>query len=123
MSFRFKRIDHIQLAAPRDTEPEARQFFSGVLGFEEVEKPEALRKNGGVWFAFGDQQIHVGVEEPFHPAEKAHPALEVDDLDALLQHLDEHRVPYQSDEKLPGAKRIYLSDPFGNRMEVLEWIN
>ncbi|WP_411954857.1 VOC family protein [Alkalibacillus sp. S2W] len=122
MSFAFKRIDHVQLAAPKDSEDEARQFFAGVLGFQEMDKPEALKANGGVWFAFGNQQLHVGVEEPFYPAEKAHPAFEIKGLEAFKQHLDEKRVTYAVDDKLPGANRIYVHDPFGNRLEVLEWL-
>ncbi|MET3683185.1 catechol 2,3-dioxygenase-like lactoylglutathione lyase family enzyme [Alkalibacillus flavidus] len=123
MSFTFKRIDHVQLAAPRQSEAEARQFFAGVLGFDEIEKPDALKANGGVWFAFGDQQLHVGVEESFYPAEKAHPAFEITGLDAFKQHLDDNLVTYTEDQKLPGAKRIYVHDPFGNRLEVLEWLD
>ncbi|WP_188207205.1 VOC family protein [Alkalibacillus aidingensis] len=122
MSFAIKRLDHVQLAAPRDTEDEARQFFSDVLGFIEIEKPDELKKRGGVWFEFGDSQLHIGVEEPFSPAKKAHPAFEVTDLEALMTQLDQHHVSYQHDDKLPGAKRIYTTDPFGNRLEILEWL-
>lgn len=123
MSFRFKRIDHILLSAPRNSEDEARKFFRDVLGFEEVEKPENLKERGGVWFEFGGYQVHIGIEEPFSPAKKAHPAFEVTGLDDLMKHLDEQNVPYIKDENLPGAKRIYVNDPFGNRIEILEWIN
>ncbi|WP_026688530.1 VOC family protein [Alteribacter aurantiacus] len=122
MPFEFKRIDHVQLAAPKGSEEEARRFFAGVLGFEEVEKPEVLRKRGGAWFEFGSIQVHIGVEESFSPAKKAHPAFEIDNLDGLIEHLDHHAVSYKKDEDLPGAKRIYLDDPFGNRLEILEWI-
>ncbi|MFD2638066.1 VOC family protein [Piscibacillus salipiscarius] len=121
MSFTFKQIDHVQLAAPRGSEDEARAFFIDALGFEEVEKPEALKKNGGVWFQRGDIQIHIGVEEPFNPAKKAHPALEVTNLDELMKHLEGKGVAYKQDNKLPGADRIYVTDPFGNRIEILEW--
>ncbi|MBM7096741.1 GNAT family N-acetyltransferase [Bacillus sp. H-16] len=122
MSFKFKSIDHIQLAAPKGSEEEARRFFAGLLGFEEVEKPEVLKKRGGVWFAFGSYQVHIGIEEPFAPAQKAHPAFEIDNLDGLIKHLDEHEVSYKEDDDLPGAKRIYMDDPFGNRIEILEWV-
>lgn len=70
MTFHFNAIDHIQLAAPMGSEMEARKFFSEILGFTEIEKPEELKKRGGVWFAFGNQQIHIGIEEPFAPAKK-----------------------------------------------------
>ncbi|MCR2822702.1 VOC family protein [Lederbergia panacisoli] len=122
MTFTFKAIDHIQLAAPKGCEEEARRFFNGILGFEEIEKPDTLKKNGGVWFAYGNIQIHVGIEEPFSPAKKAHPAFEVENIEGLKQHLLENNVKIIEDNNLPGANRFYVSDPFGNRIEVLEWV-
>ncbi|WP_391119122.1 VOC family protein [Psychrobacillus sp. L3] len=122
MSFFFKSIDHVQLAAPRGSETIARKFFGEVLGFHEVEKPETLRKKGGVWFEFGTYQIHIGIEEPFAPAKKAHPAFDVVNLDALKMHLTNNEVSFAVDTDLPGANRIYVHDPFGNRIEILEWI-
>lgn len=122
MSFTFKRIDHIQLAAPNGCEEEARTFFTGVLGLQEIEKPPLLKKKGGVWFELGSYQIHIGVEEPFSPAKKAHPAFEVENLEALKMHLTEQQVSFKVDTELPGAKRIYINDPFGNRIEILEWM-
>ncbi|WP_391206546.1 VOC family protein [Psychrobacillus sp. L4] len=122
MSFIFKSIDHIQLAAPKGSEAVARIFFGEVLGFQEIEKPETLRKNGGVWFQFNNYQIHIGIEEPFAPAKKAHPAFEVENLEALKMHLTNNEVSFIGDTDLPGANRIYVHDPFGNRIEILEWI-
>lgn len=118
----IKRIDHIQLAAPIGTEDEARSFYQGILSLEEVEKPEELKKNGGVWFSNGHVHIHVGVEEIFVPAKKAHPAFEVTDIDAFANLIREKGLTPLVDTKLPGAKRFYISDPFGNRLEFLEWI-
>lgn len=122
MSFIFKSIDHVQLAAPKDSEPIARQFFGEVLGFKEIEKPEALKKKGGVWFEFGNYQIHIGIEEPFAPAKKAHPAFQIENLESLKEHLTNKEINYIVDYDLPGANRIYIHDPFGNRMEMLEWM-
>lgn len=122
MTFNFKRIDHIQLAAPKGSEEIARNFFMDLLGFTEVEKPEELKKRGGVWFAFGKCQIHIGIEEPFTPAKKAHPAFEVVNIEALEEHLTKNGVSLVKDNNLPGAKRFYVSDPFGNRLEIMEWI-
>ncbi|MCT8138038.1 VOC family protein [Anaerobacillus sp. CMMVII] len=122
MSFVIKSIDHIQLAAPRGSEEQARSFFIGILGFKEVEKPEVMKKRGGVWFAFGNYQIHIGIEEPFFPAKKAHPAFVVENIEAFKTHLQRNLVTFLVDDNLPGANRIYLNDPFGNRIEVLEWI-
>jgi catechol 2,3-dioxygenase-like lactoylglutathione lyase family enzyme len=110
------RIDHVQVAAPPGCEEEARAFYGGLLGLAELEKPPALRARGGVWFALGEgQQLHVGVEQEFVPARKAHPAFAVDDLDALAARIGD--VTW--DEELPGVRRFYAADPFGNRLEFL----
>jgi catechol 2,3-dioxygenase-like lactoylglutathione lyase family enzyme len=122
MSFTFKKIDHIQLAAPKGCEEIAREFFSGILGLSEVEKPGELKKRGGAWFEFGMYQLHIGVEEPFSPAKKAHPALCVENIEDLKTHLKAKKVPFTEDDNLPGANRIHLEDPFGNRLEFLEWL-
>ena len=106
------RLDHVQVAAPPGCEAEARAFYGGVLGLREVAKPDALRARGGVWF----EQLHVGVEEGFRPARKAHPAFAVDDLDALAARIGD----VQWDDAVPGVRRFYASDPFGNRLEFLE---
>ncbi|WP_144510471.1 VOC family protein [Bacillus sp. FJAT-22090] len=122
MTFVFKSIDHVQLAAPKGSEAIAKRFFGEILGFQEVEKPELLKRKGGVWFEFGKYQIHIGIEEPFAPAKKAHPAFQVESLEALKIHLTQNEVSYTVDTDLPGANRIYVHDPFGNRIEILEWI-
>ena len=109
------RLDHVQVAAPPGCEEAARAFYGGLLGLAEVEKPEALRSRGGVWF----EQLHVGVEEDFSPARKAHPALRVDDLDALAERLAAAGARVQWDESLPGVRRFYTADPWGNRIELL----
>jgi catechol 2,3-dioxygenase-like lactoylglutathione lyase family enzyme len=122
MAFEIKKIDHIQLAAPKGCEEEARAFFHGVLGLREVEKPEELKKRGGVWFEFSTFQLHIGVEEPFSPAKKAHPAFVVENIEELKTNLKENNVAFTEDDNLPGASRLHLHDPFGNRLEILEWI-
>ena len=122
MSFVIKKIDHVQLAAPKGCEEEAREFFAGILGLTEVEKPEELKKRGGVWFEFGNFQIHIGVEEPFLPAKKAHPAFVVENIEELKTFLSKSHVAFSTDDNLPGASRIHVHDPFGNRLEFLEWL-
>jgi catechol 2,3-dioxygenase-like lactoylglutathione lyase family enzyme len=113
-------IDHVQVAAPRDCEAEARAFYGGLLGLEELPKPEALRANGGCWFRAGAQELHVGVEEPFAPARKAHPGLVVADLDGLAVQLADAGIAVAWDESMPGTKRFHAADPFGNRLEFRE---
>ncbi|WP_277584565.1 VOC family protein [Psychrobacillus antarcticus] len=123
MSFVFQSIDHVQLAAPKGSEAIARTFYGEILGFTEVDKPELLKKRGGIWFSFSSYQIHIGIEEPFAPAKKAHPAFLIENLDALKAHLTKSDVSFLVDTDLPGADRIYVHDPFGNRIEILEWIS
>ncbi len=120
MNFSFFKIDHIQLAAPAGSEDQARHFFSTILGLAEIEKPSALKKRGGVWFQLGgQQQLHIGIEEPFSPAKKAHPAFTVKNLSSLKDHLQNNHVPYKEDTLIPDIDRIYIEDPFGNRIEII----
>lgn len=114
-------IDHVQVAAPPGCEAEARHFYGELLGLEELPKPPALRGRGGVWFAVGRQQLHVGVEESFAPARKAHPALLVDaaDLDALAARLVSGDAAVTWDDAVRGVRRFFTHDPWGNRIELL----
>ena len=111
-------IDHVQVAAPPGCEAEARAFYGGLLGLEELPKPGPLRARGGVWFRVGGQELHVGVEEPFAPARKAHPGLVVDDLGALQARLAEAGIRLERDTSLEGVQRGHVADPFGNRLEL-----
>jgi ribosomal protein S18 acetylase RimI-like enzyme len=110
-------VDHVQVAAPPGCEEAARAFYGDLLGLEEIPKPEALRARGGVWFAVGDEELHIGIEQDFKPAWKAHPALAVArarELRALAHRLDAagHKVRWD-------GPRFYVADPFGNRLELL----
>jgi len=121
MTFTIKKIDHVQLAGPKGCEEAASDFFAGILGLTEVEKPEELKKRGGVWFEFGTFQLHIGIEDSFAPAKKAHPALMVENIEELKNHLKKHEIAFTEDDNLPGARRIHVFDPFGNRLEFIEW--
>lgn len=123
MSYSFAGIDHLQLAAPVGCEEEARRFFNGILGWTELPKPESLRSRGGAWFQCGAHQVHVGVQPDFVPATKAHPAFEVRGLDELRDHFLGHGIQVIDDTARDeeGVKRFYVNDPFGNRLEFLEW--
>jgi catechol 2,3-dioxygenase-like lactoylglutathione lyase family enzyme len=117
---RVARIDHIQIAAPEGCESAARDFYGAILGLKEIEKPPLLRARGGFWFECGSQQLHIGVERDFRAARKAHPAFAVMDLDELRKTLAEHGVAIVEDDSLPGTRRFYAEDPWGNRLEFVE---
>jgi catechol 2,3-dioxygenase-like lactoylglutathione lyase family enzyme len=119
-NFRVHGLDHVQLAMPAGEETRAREFYCGILGLTEVPKPANLAKRGGAWFEGGTLRVHLGVESDFRPARKAHPAFLVQHLDAMTQHLQRTGVAVVTDEPLEGYHRIYISDPFGNRIELLE---
>lgn len=114
------RVHHVQLAMPPRGEDEARAFYAGVLGLRERPKPPALASRGGVWFRAGAVELHLGVEQGFAPARKAHPGLEVADLDGVVARLQAAGVDVRPDEDLPRYRRVYVDDPFGNRLELLQ---
>ena len=110
-------IDHVQIAAPPCCEEAARQFYSVLLGLVEIPKPEPLLHRGGCWFKVGQRQLHIGVEEPFQPARKAHPAFAVTELDLLFERLSQSGVDCNWDTALGELRRFYANDPWGNRLE------
>lgn len=119
MSQTIEGIEHVQVAMPPGGEEQARAFYGDVLGLVEIAKPEALAARGGVWFACGPQQLHLGVDPQFTPQRKGHPALLVSDVAAVRARLAHVGAPVVDDELLPGYERIYTADPFGNRLELL----
>ncbi|MFD2445603.1 VOC family protein [Bacillus sp. CGMCC 1.16607] len=121
MNFQFIGIDHIQLAAPNGCETEAREFWGNKMGLHEIPKPESLQGRGGCWFKIGNQQLHIGVEEDFQPAKKAHPAFIIRHLETFKAHLEEQGVKTKDDAPIDGRSRFFVSDPFGNRVEFLEY--
>ncbi len=113
-------IDHVQLAAPPGSEDRLRAFYADALGMTEIPKPPVLAARGGCWFGAGAVQLHLGIEEDFRPAHKAHPGLRVTDIEAYAARLAAHGAPVTWDDDLPGHRRFYSRDPVGNRLEFLE---
>jgi catechol 2,3-dioxygenase-like lactoylglutathione lyase family enzyme len=115
-------LHHVQLAAPRGSEEALRAFYGGVLGMTEVAKPPVLAARGGAWFRAGTLELHVGVEDDFRPARKAHPGMlagSVADLQGLADRLEASGYPVTWDDGFPGHRRFYVVDPHGNRLEML----
>lgn len=114
------QLHHIQLAMPEGAEDQARAFYQGILGIPEVVKPENLQSRGGVWFEFQAIRVHLGVEKEFRAAKKAHPAFLVRSLADLVNRLTQAGFSIVKDEPLQGFDRVYVYDPFGNRIELLQ---
>ncbi|MHB1950593.1 MAG: VOC family protein [Acidiferrobacteraceae bacterium] len=112
-------LDHVQLAAPVGSEGQARAFYGELLGLQEIRKPQALAPRGGVWFQCGALQLHLGVEQDFRPAKKAHPALLIEGYAGLLEALRQAGHEVLEDTSLPGITRCFTCDPFGNRIELV----
>jgi catechol 2,3-dioxygenase-like lactoylglutathione lyase family enzyme len=119
MKVRIKRLDHVQICIPTGEEEKAREFYTRVLGLEEIEKPDALKPNGGLWFKIADIQLHVGVED-VQGKSKRHPAFEVEDLEGIREHLRENSVRMKEETPVPGLNRMSFFDPFDNRIEFME---
>ncbi len=114
-------LDHIQLAIPRDGEPAARAFWGDLIGLTEIEKPEALKARGGCWFQLAGAELHLGVEDPFRPAKKAHPGFRVQNLGKLADTFAAANHPIIPDTGLTDRDRFFTTDPFGNRLEFIEY--
>ncbi|GAB3068129.1 VOC family protein [Intrasporangium mesophilum] len=110
-------LHHVQVSGPAGCEDAMRAFYVGVLGMVEIDKPERLRARGGAWFRAGSAEIHVGIEDPFVPARKAHPGMAVGDVDGLARRVEEAGGPVAWDDNIPGLRRFHTSDPVGNRLE------
>jgi len=105
---------------PKHQEATARSFYGALLGLEELPKSPDSAARGGVWFKCGDLQLHLGVEETFSPARKAHPAFRVQDYETLLDKLSAHGITVNRDANQPGVERAFVHDPFGNRIELIK---
>lgn len=114
-------LHHVMLAIPRGSEDQVRPFYLGLLGMVEIVKPPILAARGGLWVRGDALEIHLGVEDDFRPARKAHPGIRAGDLDAVAQRFAEHGVGIRWDtEAFPGHRRFYADDPVGNRLEFLQ---
>jgi catechol 2,3-dioxygenase-like lactoylglutathione lyase family enzyme len=115
------RLHHVQVSCPPGGEDAQRRFYGDALGIAEVDKPAVLAARGGCWFRGADVEVHVGVEDPFIPARKAHPAFLVpgSELEAAAVRLGEAGFPVRWDDDLPGHHRFYTEDGSGNRVELL----
>ena len=117
--YRVEHIDHVQLAMPPGAEAQAEAFYQDILGIPRVAKPPELEARGGCWFERDGLRVHLGVEDGFRPARKAHPARAVHELESLCDALEAAGHPVRRTEDVPGVPQWYVDDPFGNRIEFL----
>jgi catechol 2,3-dioxygenase-like lactoylglutathione lyase family enzyme len=113
-------LDHVQLAIPVGGEERARGFYIGILGLSEVAKPASMAGRNSIWFAAGPVNLHLGIEEDFHPAERAHPALVVNNLDDIVAACESIDLATRADTSFNNFRRVHVFDPFGNRLELME---
>jgi catechol 2,3-dioxygenase-like lactoylglutathione lyase family enzyme len=113
-------LDHVQVAIPVGGEKRARTFYTGILGFTEIEKPASMAGRNSIWFAAGAVNLHLGVEPEFHAAKRAHPAFIVDDLDEILAACERAGLTTKPDTSFNGFRRVHVLDPFGNRLELMQ---
>lgn len=119
MKINYKRIDHVQLCIPKGEEEKGREFYCGILGLKEIDKPELLKANGGFWVEIADIQLHIGTEN-MEGRSKRHPAFEIEDLERVQEYLTEKGVKIKDDDKIPGINRFSFFDYWNNRIEFLE---
>lgn len=115
----FKKLDHVQLTIPSGKEEEARQFYGEILKLQEIEKPGPLKPSGGVWFKIAGIELHLGVENTVNT--KRHPAFEIVNLTEARKYLEKNNIKIKEEIQIPGRKRFSFYDPFGNRIELLEY--
>ncbi|MGD6817598.1 VOC family protein [Metabacillus sp. 84] len=118
---KFNNVDHVQICVPKDAEEEAREFYLEIIGLNEVSKPESLRKNGGFWCRAGKIEVHIGLEEMDYVRSKRHPAFEIADIEAAKKLLQAAGVRINAEPPIPGRDRFSFADPFGNRIEFLQY--
>ncbi|WP_377889489.1 VOC family protein [Alkalihalobacillus sp. R86527] len=119
MKIDYRRIHHIQICIPVGMENQARTFYKDILGFIEIEKPEALKKNGGFWLRGAGIEIHIGTETNIHPG-KRHPAFEVGNINEARARLKDYEVLIQEETQIKGYERFTFFDPFRNRIEFIQ---
>jgi catechol 2,3-dioxygenase-like lactoylglutathione lyase family enzyme len=113
-------LDHVQVAIPVGGEERARTFYVGILGLTEIAKPASMAGRNSIWFVAGSVNLHLGIEEDFHPAKRAHPALVVDNLDDVVAACESAGLATRPDTSYNNFRRVHVFDPFGNRLELME---
>ena len=113
-------LHHAQVFYPPGQEEKARQFYGKALGLAEIERPTSLSDRQGIWYAAGDGQVHLSAQSDLALHKRRHFALRIDDLDATRKQLASHGAHFEEADPIPGWRRVYVFDPFGNKIELDE---
>ena len=114
------KLHHVQLAIPPGSEDECRKFYCTLLGWKELPKPAQLAARGGLWLSAGEVELHLGVEQDFRPARKAHPAFLVAGIEKIAASLEDLEFEISWDDSIPAFKRFFVFDAVGNRLEFMQ---
>jgi catechol 2,3-dioxygenase-like lactoylglutathione lyase family enzyme len=113
-------LHHAQVFYPPGEEAKARAFYATALGLPEIPRPETLADRDGLWFEAGAGQVHLAAQTDLALHGRRHFALTVDDLDAIRSRLATHGAKFEEATPIPGWRRCYVFDPFGNKIELDE---
>lgn len=113
-------LHHVALFYSAGREADARRFYGELLGLAELERPSTLRDRGGLWFAAGDGHVHLSVDNDLGLHPRRHFGLRVADLAAAVARLQAGGARFEEATPIPGWRRIFVFDPFGNKVELDE---
>ena len=119
MKIDFQKINHVQLCIPIGEEPKGREFYCGILGLKEIERPKSIRNIGGFWLEIADIHLHIGTEK-LEGKSKRHPAFEVKNINKVKKYLIDKGVVVQEEKEIPGIDRFSFYDYWGNRIDLIE---
>ena len=117
----FKRADHIHICVPAEKLEDARQFYTTIIGLQEMERPAGLNDSKGYWFNIADIELHIGIE-PLSSRSRRHSAFEINNITEAREHLNHHGVEIVEEPDIAGRERFAFIDPFGNKLELLQMI-
>ncbi len=116
----YKRTDHINICVPVERLEEARLFYINVMGLKQIQRPDVFGVPGH-WFTWADIELHIGIE-PVSPRSARHTAFEATDIEVARIWFAEHGIKLYEEPLIPGRARFTFYDPFGNRLELLEYV-
>jgi catechol 2,3-dioxygenase-like lactoylglutathione lyase family enzyme len=114
------RVQHVTITVPDEGLLPAVEGFYRLLGGISQTRPERLAADTpGRWLGFESTQVHLIIGTPV--ADPAHFALDLgSEFDLVLERLAAYKVAIREARELWGARRCFVRDPAGNRVELIE---